>query len=676
MDVCGKPRSGFVSFEALVQKQARDVRFGLWHHDPMSEASIEVARETAPVNEDRERRWLAEVYQGDSARQLTVRAAVLGMLLGGVMSFSNLVIALKTGWSFGVTITAGILAFVLAKLLHRIGVFKTPFGMLENNAMQSVASAAGYMTGGGTAAAIPALMMVTQTSIPGHVLFLWLTLIAMLGVFMAIPMKRQMINQEGLKFPSGIAAAETLRGLYPEEAAKLDARRSASADGVTEGASDAGKTGEAGRLLLIAMGIGGVWTWWREAKLKNPVLYLFSIPEGVDLPFSIHGIAAKKWSISLDTGLLLVAAGAIMGWRSAWTMMLGAVANYFFLAPYGHSLGAIADVKYKNIVSWTVWLGSPMLLTAGLVSFAFSWKQLARAFKSLGTLFGGKAAGDDPLASVEVPMPWFVVGVAVLTPLVAICASLFFGIAWWMSLLCIVMSFFIAIVASRATGETDITPTGALAKISQIVFGVVAPGSVTTNLMTASVGSGVAIHAADLLTDLKSGHLLGAKPRQQFYAQFFGVLAGSVCVVWAFQQLVPDYTVLGTDRLPAPGAIGWKSVSEVLSQGLDKLPPTARVLAMVGAISGVVLVLVERALPMRFRKFMPSATGLGLAFTLPFSSTVSMFIGALIALVMAKRTSESEAERWIVPVSSGIIAGESLMEIAIRMLQNFGVLGS
>ena len=64
--------------------------------------------------------------------------------------------------------------------------------------------------------------MVTQTSIPGHVLFLWLTLIAMLGVFMAIPMKRQMINQEGLKFPSGIAAAETLRGLYPEEAAKLD----------------------------------------------------------------------------------------------------------------------------------------------------------------------------------------------------------------------------------------------------------------------------------------------------------------------------------------------------------------------------------------------------------------------------------------------------------------------
>jgi uncharacterized oligopeptide transporter (OPT) family protein len=186
------------------------------------------AQTQEPTPEAREAQWLREVYQGDDAKQLTVRAAVLGMILGGIMSFSNLVIALKTGWSFGVTITAGILAYVISKGLYKIGAFKTPFGMLENNAMQSVASAAGYMTGGGTAAAIPALMMVNHASIPGHVMFLWITTVAMLGVFMAIPMKRQMINQEGLKFPSGIAAAETLRGLYPAEAAALDARKTSS----------------------------------------------------------------------------------------------------------------------------------------------------------------------------------------------------------------------------------------------------------------------------------------------------------------------------------------------------------------------------------------------------------------------------------------------------------------
>ncbi len=637
------------------------------------------ATERAPESgDDREARWLKDVYQGHDAKQLTARAAVLGMILGGIMSFSNLVIALKTGWSFGVTITAGILAFVIAKGLHRVGVFRTPFGMLENNAMQSVASAAGYMTGGGTAAAIPALMMQTHASMPAHQMFFWITTIAMLGVFMAIPMKRQMINQEGLKFPSGIAAAETLRGLYPEEAAALDARANKTTTGEgayreAEVSKGSGETAAAGRWLLTAMGVGALWTWLRGAKAAWR--FWPSLPQNIELPGTLRGVALKKWSVSFDTSLLLMAAGAIMGWRSAWTMMVGALVNYFALAPYGYDIHGFTEVKYKNIVGWTVWLGSPMLLTSGLVSFAFSWPQVSRAFKDVGKLFGAKAdAASDPMTEVEVPMSWFVTGVVVLTPVIGVCAWAFFGIAWWMSLLCVVMSFFIAIVASRATGETDITPTGALAKITQVVFGVLAPGSVTTNLMTASMGSGVAIHAADLLTDLKSGYLLGARPRQQFLAQFFGVMAGSVCVVWAFQQMVPDYSVLGGDRIPAPGAISWLAVSTALSQGLDRLAPSARVLAIIGAIAGVALVLIERALPPKARRFMPSATGLGLAFTLPFSNALSMFLGAVVALGIEKKYSKEQAERWLIPVSSGIIAGESLMEIVLRVLQNFHVL--
>ena len=96
--------------------------------------------------------------------QLTVRAAVAGMLLGGFMSLSNLYVALKTGWSIGVSITAGILAFAIFSALLRLGIVRKAFGILENNAMQSVASAAGYMTGGGTVAAIPALIFYNKFS--------------------------------------------------------------------------------------------------------------------------------------------------------------------------------------------------------------------------------------------------------------------------------------------------------------------------------------------------------------------------------------------------------------------------------------------------------------------------------------------------------------------------------
>jgi OPT family oligopeptide transporter len=613
--------------------------------------------------DDPEHRWLREVYQGEDVPQLTPRAVIAGMILGAFLVGSNLITALRTGWSFGVTITAGIMAYVIFGLLERVGLVKRHFGMLENNAMQSVSSAAGYMTGGGTAAAIPALMMATHAPIAAHVMFFWITTIAVLGVFMAIPMKRQMINQEGLRFPSGIAAAETLRQLHPDDAAALDARKTVrDGDAPAEAMGEVTDPRAAGRALFSAAGITAAYTYLREHHLS----WLFNIPESFKLPVMFRGHPLAKWSVSFDTSLLLFAAGGIMGWRSAWSMMAGACINYFALAPHGFAIGGIADVKYREIAKWTVWFGSSMLLTAGLLSFAFTWRQVARAFGDVGRIFSRKGdAVEDPLAKVEVPMSWFVAGVVTLTPIVAFLAWTFFRIAWWMSLVCVVMSFFIAIVASRATGETDTTPTGALGKITQLTFGVLAPGSVTTNLMSASMSAGVAIHAADLLTDLKSGYLLGARPRQQFFAQFFGVLAGGSVVVLAFQKLVPDYTVLGTERLPAPGAISWLAVAQGLTTGLSGLPRGATTLIAVGAAVGVVLVLADRYLP-KYRRYIPSATGFGMAFTMPFSNTLSMFLGALLALVWEKRDKRG-ADTFIVPISSGVIAAEGLVAIALAL---------
>lgn len=583
------------------------------------------------------------------------------MLLGGVMSLSNLYIVLKTGWSFGVTITAGILAFVIFKLLARVGLVKTEFGMLENNAMQSVASAAGYMTGGGTVAAIPGLMYLTQSTVPAHQIFFWITSIAFLGVFMAIPMKRQMINQEQLRFPSGIAAAETLKSLHPHDHEPEGARgESGVKPKVSEGELQA-------RALLWAGLFGAVWTWWSRAKaswLKYP-----HIPESIAFPFSIRGIAAKKWTIELDTSMLLVAAGAIMGWRAAWSMMLGALIQYGFLAPYGHAIGAIPahDVKYKTIVNFTVWFGSSLLLTSGLLAFAFSWRSIAKAFSGAFALFGGnKKKSDDPLADIEVPTSWFVGGMLFFTPLVVVCGALFFQIKWWMGVSLVVMSFFLAVVAARATGETDTTPSGALGKITQLFAGIAAPGSVTTNIMSANVAAGIGIHSADLLTDLKSGYLLGAKPRQQFYAQFFGVLAGSAFVVPAFRLLVPDHTVIGTAQWPAPGAISWASVAKVLAKGVSELPVPSRWLILAGGLTGIVMVLIERAFPKK-KPYIPSAIGFGLAFTLPASNVISMFLGALIALYLEVKK-KPIADRYVVPVSSGLIAGESLIGVAIAAL--------
>src|SRR5829696_7880543 len=107
-----------------------------------------------------ERRWLAEVYRPND-RQLTRRAIITGMLIGGVMCISNLYVVLKTGWSLGVTVTACIVAYAIWSAAKKLRLTNQEFTILENNTMGSVASAAGFMTGGGNMAALPALVMLT-----------------------------------------------------------------------------------------------------------------------------------------------------------------------------------------------------------------------------------------------------------------------------------------------------------------------------------------------------------------------------------------------------------------------------------------------------------------------------------------------------------------------------------
>lgn len=584
--------------------------------------------------------------------QLTLRAVVAGMLLGGLMSLSNLYVSLKTGWSIGVSITAGILAFAIFALLFRLRLVRTHFGMLENNAMQSVASAAGYMTGGGTVAAIPAMMMITGQPMPGMQMFVWITVIAFLGVIMAIPMKQQMINVEGLRFPTGIAAAETLKALHGD-----------------------GKDGQDKAKLLLKGGLLGAFTaFFRDAHMK---WIPFNIPEKITMPASwtINGRPLADYTLSFEGSFIMLGAGAIMGFRAAWSMLLGAVINYAILAPRLYDAGIISSkLGYKNIVAWSVWFGSAMILTSGLLAFAFQWKTVVRAMKSVVHAF--KPVSDkmnETLGEIqEVPMLWFFIGVMILGPIVVFCEWYFFEIKIWMGIISVILGFFIAIVASRATGETDTTPTGALGKITQLSFGAMDPGNTTTNLMTANVTGGMGLHAADLLTDLKSGYLLKADPRQQFWAQFFGVLAGSLFVVPAFRLLIPTAQDLGTDKWPAPGAQTWKGVAEMLAKGFESIHPSAQWAILIGGSLGIILVLLERYFP-KAKKFLPSPTGLGMAFTTPAFNTISMFLGALIALVIEKKNKEY-AEKTIVPVSSGLIAGESLIGVLIAALVVMGLM--
>lgn len=614
--------------------------------------------------------WYRNVYQGDDARQLTVRSIVTGMLIGGVMSISNLYIGLKTGWGLGVTVTACIIAYSVFRALEAIVPYfrRTPFTVLENYTMSSAASAAGYMASAGLVSAIPALFLTTGRTLMWWEMMSWISAVSLLGVFMAIPLRRQLIEIDQLPFPSGIATAETLKSMHTAGRDALDKARALGLSGL----------------------VGIVVAFWRDGwgdfvgffgsmvgKNTQAALLNLVLPSTFPLaPGALFQNLAKKYTIGFEGSLVMVAAGAMMGLRVATSLLIGAIFFYGLLAPELMSRGYISEAGgYRGITSWTLWPATALMVTSGIVSFLLRWQTIVRSFSSLGALLGGGASGETPRhENIEIPTSWFVGGTAISGLACVLLGQQLFGIPWYMGAVAVLLTFFLSLVAARATGETDITPVGAMGKITQLVYGVWAGPDKGLNLMTASITAGAASHSADLLTDLKSGYLLGGNPRKQVISQLFGVLAGTLFCVPAYALIVKPGT-LGTDQFPAPAAKVWQSVAEMMGGGLDKLPKGVPTAILIGAIAGVLLTLLDELLPKKFRVFVPSPTGLGLAGVIPAFNAISMFLGAFIAWLLSK-TAPAQNEKYTISVASGLIAGESLMAIAIVMTpQLFELIG-
>ena len=630
-------------------------------NDPNT-SRVDPGAASAPTGDaDPEVRWLREVYRPGEIN-LTARAVVVGMLIGGLMCLSNLYVFFKTGWSIGVTLTACILAFAAFQALAAARLVRRPLGVLENNALTTVASGAGYMTGGGNMAALGALLMITTVRPSGPALVAWLAVIAALGVFAAIPIKRQLVNREQLAFPTGTATAETIRALHE------------AADATTGG----GGSGKA-RALAAAGIFGAVVALLRDAW--------HVLPGTLALPLSLGGRALKDWTLAFKTEVVLFGAGALMSFRTGWSLLLGGLLTYGMLAPSLLARGLIKDATYKAIVAWTLWPGAAMLVGAGLTAFALDYKSIGRSMAGLGSLFARRAngkqgaattsragaGGADDISAVEAPGWWFPAGFLVLSPIVIVLMSALFQIPVWAALIAVPLAVLMGFVASRVTGETDVTPTKALGPVTQLIFGVLTPGNLAGNVMSGNVTGGIGLHAADLLTTLKTGWLLGAKPRHQLYAQLFGVVAGAIVVVPAFQLIIPDPSVLGGEAWPAPSCVVWAGVSKAFSGGLGALDASARNAAALGLLVGIALALIEKVATPRARAWLPSPSGLGIAMVIPGSNCIMMFLGAAVAELLRRRR-PAIAERYVVPAASGLIAGESLMGIFIAALVVAGVI--
>ena len=582
-------------------------------------------------------------------RQLTWRAVLMGSLLGGILSLTNLYIGLKSGWGMGVAITACILSYAIWTTFVKIGFAKTPMTILENNCMQSTASSAGMSTGGTLISAFAAFILLNGHALSLPLTFAWVFFLAILGVTMAIPMKKQMINLEQLRFPSGVAAAETLRALHSH--------------------------GQKGMRAAKALGIAGLLAaldnFWHDGFAVIPKLAKFS-SDALVTKFNAV-VLGPTWvgrTVMFSWEPIFIASGAIMGMRVCLSILLGSVVCWMMYVPALQHAGLIVKDGFRGCVQWTLWPGVACMVFASLLDLILKWRISLRAFTDLGKMFSPKSKDKSvsEMDAIETPMSWFAAGQLISLIALALLAHASFGMPYWQSALAVVMSFALALVACRVTGETDTTPIGPMGKVTQLTFGALNPGNMDVNLMSANITAGSAGSAADLLIDLKSGYLLGANPRKQFIAQFAGIFIGTVVSVTAFTLIVNKPEVLGSDQFPAPAAQTWAAVAQALSKGFEALAPVKIWSIVIGGAVGMGLTLLPVIFPKQ-QKYLPSASGFGLAWIFQWYYGVLFFIGAVIAWWFQKK-SPAKSEEFTFPVASGVMAGGALMGVAIIFWQN------
>ncbi len=569
------------------------------------------------------------------------------MLLGALLVPCNIYSGLKIGWSFNMSITAALLSMAFWKTSERI--FGTSqWGLYENNINQTTASAGASIISAGLVAPIPALTILTGQQFSWSFLAVWTFCVSLMGVAMAVGLRRQMLEVEKLPFPSGVATAEVMQEIYLHHKEAFLRLKVLILGALT---------------AATVKGIDGFLVHIPKLGLPGSV----DLPEGRLQEIGAGKITLKKLGFALDPSLLMLGFGAIVGLRIGISLLFGAILAWLILVPWILEQGWIEiqnpgshEFLFSPMVQWLLWPGATMMITGSLSTFIIVLINWVKQFKE-------KKLKEK--SATGVPSFHFGMGLTVSMILAVTAQVYFFDIKIFMAIVAVALTFLLAVVAARVSGETGIPPIGALGKVTQMTFGVIAPGEVTTNLMSANVTGGAAGQCSDLLHDFQAGRLIKASARLQSIAQIFGILTGALAGSAAYLIIVPDpQTMLLTSEWPAPAVATWKAVAEVFQKGWDSLPAGTPGAMLIAGIFGLLMGVLEKTLPRQWITYFPSAASLGLAFIIPAWISISLFIGGVTSYAL-KHWFPRWHHRFMIVLAAGLIAGESLMGVSQAIFQ-------
>jgi putative OPT family oligopeptide transporter len=652
-----------------------------------------VAAEPVPSPRPGFKPYIADVT---TLSELTLRALVLGSLLGLLFGASSVYLGLRVGLTVSASIPIAVISITVFRHLSKA--LGSPASILENNIVQTAGSA-GESIAGGVIFTIPALIFL------GYELDWTRTMVlalmgGILGVLMMIPLRRYLIVKEHgvLTYPEGTACAEVL--IVGEE-----------------GGTQAG-------LVFRGLFVGAVY------KLLNLILALWN-----EFPEKVMNFYHRTARIKLDTDPALLGVGYIIGYRSSALMVGGGALASLVLIPaiglFGEGRAVPlypASVPISAMGTDDIWsnyiryIGAGAVAAGGIINLVRAMPTIIDSFRAsfrdLRVMRGGEGSGSRRTER-DLPITVVLVGCAVLALVMTLVPQLHVNIL--AALLIIVFGFFFSVVSSRITGElgSSSCPISGMAIATLmgtcalfLVLGWTGQGYTAVALAVGAVVCIAASNAGTTSQDLKTGFLIGATPWKQQVALMVGVLTTVFVVGWtviflnrSFTETTPaqlsgslapgpdaetrqgpdgatyrlvrahgDATVAnGTYLVDDAGAVHYQVTEGIGSK--KAAAPQARLMSLV--IEGILtrqlpwgLVLIGVFISILMEVVGVPALAFAVGVYLPLESTTPVFVGGLVRLLVDRqRGSDSESDAGPgVLFSSGLIAGGSLMGLAYAAL--------
>ncbi|WJX37033.1 putative metal-nicotianamine transporter ysl7 [Trifolium repens] len=624
-------------------------------------------------------------------KQVTVRAILVSLLLSVLFSFIVMKLNLTTGIIPSLNVSAGLLGFFFVKtwtkLLSKSGFLTQPFTRQENTVIQTcVVAASGIAFSGGFGSYLFAMSPTIAKQLPDEAssnsvktpglgwMIAFLFVVSFLGLFSVVPLRKIMIVDFRLTYPSGTATAHLINSFHTTEGAKL-AKKQVQA---------------LGKFFSFSF-LWGVFQWFFTA---GDACGFASFPT--------FGLEAYQRMFYFDFSATYVGVGMICPYIINISLLIGGILSWGVMWPLIDAKKGdwyAADLKQSSLhglQGYKVFIAIAMILGDGLYNFV---KVLGRTLFGLYNQFltnESIAPSHDPNGSLpptlsyddkrrtefflkdQIPS-WFAVAGYVLIAIISIVTipHIFHQLKWY-HIVCIYMiAPALAFCNAYGCGLTDWSLASTYGKLAIFTIGAWAGasnGGVLAGLAACGVMMNIVSTASDLMQDFKTGYMTLASPKSMFVSQVIGTTMGCIispCVFWLFYHAFGTLGEPGS-AYPAPYALVYRNMAILGVDGVSALPKNCLVLCYIFFAGAIIINFVRDMAGSKYSQFIPVPMAMAIPFYIGCYFAIDMCVGSLILFVWQK-VNRAKADAFGSAVASGLICGDGIWSLPSSFLALGGV---